>query len=212
MEISTLVDLFTPEQIQKEPDESILDTRAEQRRAYKKAYRAANREQRLKAGREYYHQNKEASRVSQARWKSRNLERMKARQAERYREIRGTWRQDISHKVTGARIRAKARNIPFDLDLEWISETVTRLEADPRCPVSGIVMVAGQGMERNRPLPNAPAFDRRDPEKGYTKGNVRIVCHFVNNMKSVFYDATVTEYILLWAEAIKSKTAGEGSA
>lgn len=67
--------------------------------------------------------------------------------------------------------RAEDLGLPFDItykDIEWVSV----------CPILEIPL--SRGGERF----NSPSGDRIIPELGYVKGNVRIISHLANSMKS----------------------------
>ena len=57
-----------------------------------------------------------------------------------------------------------------------------------RCPLLGIPLVChrGKGSQQG----NSPSLDRKDPEKGYIKGNVWVISNRANTLKN---DATLTE-------------------
>jgi hypothetical protein len=59
------------------------------------------------------------------------------------------------------------------------------------CPVLGLELEYGRqrGVKKG-PLPNSPSFDRVNPNLGYIPGNVIIVAHKANVIKS---NATVIE-------------------
>lgn len=48
------------------------------------------------------------------------------------------------------------------------------------CPILGIPLTMGEG----HPIPNSPSLDRIDPTKGYVKGNVMVISHRANTIKS----------------------------
>lgn len=73
--------------------------------------------------------------------------------------------------IPGSRQRAKG--IPHDIDAYFVD----RLLADQnlRCAISGIRLRTPGARE-----PFGPSLDRIVPERGYVRGNVRIVCNIVN--------------------------------
>ena len=88
--------------------------------------------------------------------------------------------------VSGARHRAKDKNIPFDIDLDYVRSMVgENAELASHCPVFGIPLnwscLRGNG---NGPLPNSPSLDRIDPERGYVKNNVWIISFRANTIKN----------------------------
>jgi len=80
--------------------------------------------------------------------------------------------------LTSARCRAKAKDVPFDLEL---SDVVI----PEVCPVFGYTF-----NWEGKVTDNSPTLDRLIPEKGYTKGNVRVVSHKANRIKN---NATIEE-------------------
>ena len=65
------------------------------------------------------------------------------------------------------------------------------------CPVLGIPLKIATGAAK----PNSPSLDRIDPRRGYEPGNVRVVSHKANTIKS---NATVEELraVLAYLEEI----------
>lgn len=78
-----------------------------------------------------------------------------------------------------ARERARKKDVPFAIDVEDIV-------IPDFCPVLGIPLVVGDGVLHS----NSPSLDRIVPEKGYVKGNVIVVSHKANTIKS---DANIDE-------------------
>jgi hypothetical protein len=78
-----------------------------------------------------------------------------------------------------ARDRAKEKNIPFDITAEDIIIPET-------CPVLGIQLQIGEKVACN----NSPSLDRIKPELGYVKGNIQVLSHRANTLKS---NATIEE-------------------
>lgn len=83
------------------------------------------------------------------------------------------------HLVNEARRRADAKGVPFDLSPDDIS-------VPKFCPVLGIELKVNKG----RCGPGSPTLDRVRPEAGYVRGNVVVVSHRANTIKS---DATLDE-------------------
>jgi len=91
-----------------------------------------------------------------------------------------------------ARRRAKNKNIPFDIDVDYIRSIVgENAERASHCPVLGTLLdwslLRGNG---NGAIPNSPSLDRIDPSKGYVKGNVWVISYRANAIKN---DATHEE-------------------
>ena len=95
-----------------------------------------------------------------------------------------------------AKARAKKYNIPFDL-------TPSDIVVPEFCPVLGIPLKVATGCAK----PNSPSIDKIIPEKGYVKGNIAVVSHKANTIKS---DASIDDIRLLLAYLERS-IATEGS-
>lgn len=88
--------------------------------------------------------------------------------------------EDVAlHLLRGARARAKAASVPFDL-------TKDDVVVPGVCPVLGIPLAVNEG----KCGPNSPTVDRIRPERGYVRGNIVVVSHRANTIKS---DATLRE-------------------
>lgn len=81
-----------------------------------------------------------------------------------------------------------------DLDLEYLSDLWHSQSGI--CPLSGWAMNMPRdtkGFADNMNPRNA-SLDRKDPSKGYLRGNVRYVCLIANFAKSVFTDEVVRDF------------------
>lgn len=85
-----------------------------------------------------------------------------------------------SRLLKNAKVRATALGLPFNLTLE----DITLPEV---CPVLGLPIVFGRGQVQ----PGSPTVDRVVPEKGYVKGNVCVISHRANQIKS---NGTIEEH------------------
>lgn len=74
--------------------------------------------------------------------------------------------------VNGARRRAKHQRVPFAINFQ-------DLEMPDVCPVLGLKFDW-----ENQTTPNSPSIDRLNPNLGYVPGNVVIICHMANRIKS----------------------------
>ena len=90
---------------------------------------------------------------------------------ERNSQRRDNVKSRASRLVAAAKMRAKERNLPFDLDVEWVLE---RLEAG-RCQLSGLPF----DMAEKRSMAT-PSLDKKNPMDGYTKENTRVILFGLN--------------------------------
>jgi hypothetical protein len=74
-----------------------------------------------------------------------------------------------------AKKRSKEKNLPFNLD---ISDIVI----PEYCPYLGLKLESFS--QRGDPRMNVSSLDRIIPELGYVKGNVEVISHLANTMKS----------------------------
>ena len=115
----------------------------------------------------------------------------KKRQArESYHRNKHKKKDDISYRLRllmqQAKVRAKQRNIDFDLTVDFL---LSIYPEDNICPVLGIPLKFNtedyQGSRYN-----SPSLDRFNNSKGYTKDNVHIISSRANLLKS---NATLEE-------------------
>lgn len=86
-----------------------------------------------------------------------------------------------SELLKQAKYRAKKNNLDFEIELEDI--VIPKI-----CPILNIPLFSSKGHSG----PNSPSLDRIDPSKGYVKGNVQVISHKANTIKS---DATLQELL-----------------
>ena len=129
---------------------------------YNKKYYQENKEKRTESYKKYYQENKE--KINE--------------QAKQYRlENKEMW------MCTASKVRAKQKNLPFNLSTEYLKEIWPE---DNKCPALGIKMKKGDFCVTD----HSPTLDRIIPELGYTKGNVQVVSALANRIMS---DATVNQ-------------------
>ncbi len=75
--------------------------------------------------------------------------------------------------LNSARRRAKERDLPFNLILEDIAIPKT-------CPVFGFVLEQNLGAVG----PTSATIDKLIPKLGYVRGNIEVISHLANSMKS----------------------------
>lgn len=91
--------------------------------------------------------------------------------------------------VSSARCRARARSLDFDLDAKAIQARID----------SGFCELTGMPFDL-KDKQNSPSLDRKDPNKGYTMDNTRVVLTCVNLMLNTWG----VEKILQIADALRS--------
>lgn len=114
--------------------------------------------------------------------KCRNNYKQKAHYARNTERVKQQWR-NYSDTVDGtatlllnyAKDRAKKNNLAFDLDKDFILE---KLKIG-KCELTDL-MLSKQLSEKRGRNPMTPSLDRKIPELGYTKENVRLVCFGMN--------------------------------
>ena len=79
----------------------------------------------------------------------------------------------LKRLVREAKYRAQKKDLDFNI-------TYKDLEIPYCCPVLQFEL-SKQGVKVG---PNSPSLDRIDPTKGYVKGNVQVISHLANTMKS----------------------------
>lgn len=108
----------------------------------------------------------------------RSMAKMRAQDPQRFLELALSHRKRFVERymLTRARQRAMKRGAAFDI-------TIDDIVVPERCPVFGVPLEFEIG---NRGARNhwAPSLDRHNPEKGYVKGNVRVISNRANRLKN----------------------------
>ncbi len=86
----------------------------------------------------------------------------------------------IAQRVSQARRRAKQKNIDFDENA--LRDVLGKCSAGDLCPCLGIELVIGHG--HGHPIDGSASVDRIRPELGYVKGNIAVISHRANVIKS----------------------------
>ncbi len=113
------------------------------------------------------------------------------------RQTKDGW---IHFALIHARHRAKKKGLPFDI-------TENDIELPEFCPVLGIKLVIGEGQNPRRNYAS-PTLDRVKNEKGYVRGNVRVISARANSLKS---DASVEEMeaVIAYMKAGEARPVGK---
>lgn len=88
----------------------------------------------------------------------------------------------------------RARNMGWQFDVDRNYLVNLWHEQQGRCAVSGMPMQTQSGT-REEKNPYRASLDRVDNNLGYVRGNVRFVCHWVNNAKSTWTDDVFDQFI-----------------
>ncbi len=154
----------------------------EDRAAYDRAYRAKNAERKA---------------AYEAQWRLDNAEHLKRRAAKRRLEKRAMC------LIAAARVRCRNKGIHFELD--GFAEELQRRIDTGRCELSGAAFDLSPGRKAT-----SPSLDRRNPDKGYTPENVRVICHALNAALGDWGEAGLAPILAAWMQrcnAINAKAA-----
>lgn len=167
-----------------------------------KRWRINNPEKSRKNSRAYYALNRDRVTERQRRWRLQNVDRIRTTDAIYRLDKRKTLQKNggsvdvdslLGLRISGAKSRAKKSGDLYDLDHPFIKSLWE--SQNGLCALTHLPMTSIQTLGR---IPTNVSIDRIDPHKGYTKGNVRLVCMAVNQMKSDLSDADLR----LWCSYI----------
>ena len=102
----------------------------------------------------------------------------------------------VSQTMTSARSRAKKHGYDFNIDSKYVTKLI--LQSNGECQATGLPM------STTYHCPFKASLDRIDSNKGYVKGNVRVVITMFNYMKQ---DYTDSQFALV-AKAFAKKNNG----
>lgn len=136
-------------------------------RARNRLYYSRNSEGMKRQARQYYLDNKEKVLGDVKLYRDSNRHIIQEKGREYYR------RKLKNRMLNGSRARAKKYGIEHD-----ISEA--DFEVPEMCPLLEIPLIIGHASVSE----GSPSLDRIDPQKGYVKGNVWVISHKANTMKS----------------------------
>lgn len=114
---------------------------------------------------EYYAQNAPRIRARSKAWRAANPDKVRKQGKEHQRSGRAL--------LNRARARARKKKVPFNLVLDDIV-------VPEFCPVLGMRLVFGDGHS----TPASPTVDRLKPGLGYVRGNIQVMSHRANTIKS----------------------------
>lgn len=129
--------------------------------------------------------NRETVNAKRKTWPCSSKERQAAASAKHYAKnlFKPSFR--MKHLLQAAKTRAKAKQIPFEIELfdVFVNNPPTN------CACCDIVLDYTILNGKNRRL--APSFDRVDNTSGYVVGNVALICRFCNTLKR---DASIGDF------------------
>ena len=151
----------------------------EQRSEYNQKYYKKHKEKLKENAKSYYYDNQEKVLEDVKKYRDSNRELIQKKGREYYR------RKPENRMLNRARARAKKQGLSFTLDEKDIL-------IPTHCPLLGIELYIAEG--RKAVKDNSASLDRIDSSLGYIKGNVWVISHKANTMKS---NATLEEMKLL---------------
>lgn len=118
--------------------------------------------------RDYYATNRDRE-IARAQKGNAKKERL-VENAQKRRRVR---ENPVAYALWRVKTRAKQNDIPFDL-------THDDIVIPEKCPVLGIRLEIGEGHAKD----GSPSIDRLNPNLGYVRGNIRVISHKANTIKS----------------------------
>lgn len=145
-----------------------------------------------KRNKSYYWDNKESQQKRQIKWREnkkktdenyypRKYLKNKNILLENSKKYNETVKGRLMRLLNQAKIRAKNKNIPFDINFEFIYNLW--LNQNGTCLLTGNKFILKRGVRENELFyqhPYAPCIDKIESSKGYTKDNVRLICNHMN--------------------------------
>lgn len=150
---------------------------------YIKAWRAANPDKVRATHRRHYAKHSTKRRAATRTWQKENAAR-NAVYRQNEREKSPVWFAART-LFCAARSRAKARGVPLSITVGWVYSKLLNL----KCDVTGLPFDFSGKRKGLNFAPFSPSLDRRNPAKGYTKRNVRVVVTAFNLGRGVWSDA-----------------------
>ncbi len=110
------------------------------------------------------------------------------------------YRYRLRKNLHAAKTRASSRNLPFDLDIEYLVKLWEDNEGC--CVLTGIPFdLRSNRIVTNQINPNTVSLDRIHPKLGYVKGNVRLITYHMNVALADFgieqFDLLIRRYMEL---------------
>lgn len=140
----------------------------------------------------------ECQRKYEARWRSRNRDRLAQKRRER-KDREAEYRRKYNRErrgwilLTECGRRARKQGLEFDLD-RHAEEIENRVQAG-RCEMTGLELCLDNG----RAKWNSPSIHRMDPAEGYTLSNIKIVCWAMNAALGSWGEEVLRQVVESWS-------------
>ena len=118
----------------------------------------------------WYHNNRDRALARQRDYHAANVKHVSKRKRQKRSD------DPVLAAFTRVKARATMKGIPFDLTVEYMRKLYTGY-----CALTGIAFVDNNGRKDKSPL--SASLDRKNPWKGYVKGNVHFIISFLNDRK-----------------------------
>lgn len=99
------------------------------------------------------------------------------------------WRVNNPEKYLLQTSKSRAKKLGMEFDIDESDVVIP-----DKCPILGLPLFIRQGSAGSGKNPNNPSLDRIDSNKGYIKGNVRVVSWRANDLKK---DGTLEEFKMI---------------
>lgn len=138
---------------------------------------------------------KECEKIRHKEWANSHRERKRAVMAKSVAKKKATG-GDIALKLYlysrlgGYKKTAKALNLPFDIDVNFLIELFHKQEG--KCYYTNELMIYFHN--QGKPQKNSISLDRKNPNDGYTKENVVFCTWLANNTKNMHTELEFYEY------------------
>lgn len=103
-----------------------------------------------------------------------------------------SFEQKLASQVRGIKSRCKKEKIEFNIDTPFILNLFNK--QSKKCKKTGIPFVLNNCDQSGGKSPWGPSIDKINPNKGYTKDNIQLVCLMYNFCKGVWSDEEVKQF------------------
>lgn len=157
-------------------------------------------------GRKNYKANKEGYLLAGKLYRENNKSKVRIRTQKYYQEHKLLWKkQDSALRANpskylwkSAKNRAKKKHVLFEISVEDVTKVLPK---NCRCPILGIPIKIQHG----KCSPNSMSLDRINPKLGYVIGNIAVISHLANTLKSNQTDPAIFFKIGKWLEKQNNK-------